>query len=111
MLTMHLEDPTTFRLWHRHDASVREIENMVVEILDRTIAVGGFLDEPTRRLVVTSMLGMINTVAERMIATGDTNIDQATEVCTRIAAGGLLALAPREFQATLLAMYQRELSH
>ncbi len=111
-LELHLEDPATFLLWHRSDAIVdpfvAEIEQLLVDILDRTITVGKVLDERTRRLVATTMLGMLNTVAYRMIATGDRDIAHAVDVCAKIAAGGLLALAPAEWQAPLLAMYQKE---
>jgi AcrR family transcriptional regulator len=121
VLVMHLEDPETFLLWHRRTAAdeatgaiveafVRDVEQVLIEILDRTITVGNTLDEHTRRLLATSFVGMVNTLAERMIATGDRDVERAVELCTRIAAGGMLALAPAEVQAPLLALYQRELS-
>lgn len=119
MLLMHLEDPESFLLWHRHgqgevntivDGFVRDVELLLIEILDRTVTVGNVLDERTRRLVAITLLGMLNSVAYRMISTGDSDIAHATEVCTRIAAGGLLALAPAEWQAALLATYQREIA-
>jgi len=90
---------------------VRDIEQLLIEIIDRTITVGKTLDEPTRRLLVTAFFGMANTLAHRMIATGDRDIERAVELCTRIAAGGMLALAPPEWQQALLAVYQRELAH
>lgn len=121
VLTMHLEDPQTFLLWHRHagigeeldtivDKFARDIEQLLIDILDRTITVGKVFDEPTRRLLATSFLGMINTLAYRMIETRDAAIERSVELCTRIAAGGLLALAPAELQAPLLVLYQREVS-
>jgi hypothetical protein len=122
VLAMHLEDPQTFLLWHNHghgvseeidalvDKFARDVEQQLIEILDRTVVVGNVLDEPTRRLVATSMLGMVNSVAHRMIVTGETDIARVGEVCTRLAAGGLLALAPPEWQASLLALYQREIA-
>jgi AcrR family transcriptional regulator len=121
VLSMHVEDPETFLLWHRHvglgeaidavvDQFVRDVEQLLVEILDRTVTVGNLLDEPTRRLLATTFLGMLNTLAYRMIADGDRDIDRAIELCTRIAAGGMLALAPAHTQAPLLALYQRELA-
>ena len=121
VLAMNLEDPQTFLLWHRHtgvgegldtiiDRFVRDIEQLLIEIVDRTITVGKTLDEHTRRLLVTSFFGMANTLAHRMITTGDTDIERAVELCTRIAAGGMLALAPPEWQQALLATYQRELA-
>jgi AcrR family transcriptional regulator len=121
-LAMHLADPSTFLLWYRHghgvsdtaDAIVSEFiaaaEDLLVDALERTITVGGVYDGETRRLVAVSMLGMANTVAYRMIASGDTDIERAAEVCTKIVAGGLLALAPPAFQAPILALYQDELS-
>jgi len=120
VLAMHLEDPETFLLWHRHSGGtgevaevverfVRDIEQLLIEIIDRTITVGKALDEPTRRLLVTAFFGMANTLAHRMIATGDRDIERAVELCTRIAAGGMLAHAPPEWQQALLAVYQREL--
>jgi AcrR family transcriptional regulator len=120
VLTMHLEDPETFLLWHRHtgaseelaaivDGFVRDVEQLLIDILDRTITVGNTLDEPTRRLLATSFLGMVNTLAHRMIASSDTDVERAVELCTRLAAGGMLALAPTEMQAPLLALYQREI--
>ena len=118
-LEMHVEDPEMFLLWHRHghgeanaivETFVRDIEQLLIDILDRTIVVGNVLDERTRRMVATSMLGMLNTVAHRMITENETNVDHATEVCTRLVAGGLLALAPVETQSALLAIYQREIA-
>lgn len=121
VLAMHLEDPETFLLWHRHtgvgaaldtvvDDFVRDVEQLLVDVIDRTVTIGNRLDEPTRRLLATSFLGMVNTLAARMIATGDADIERAVELCTRISAGGMLALAPTAVQAPLLALYQRELA-
>jgi AcrR family transcriptional regulator len=122
VLAMHLEDPQTFLLWHHHghgvsaeiDALVdkfgRDVEQQLIEIIDRTIVVGNTLDVATRRTIATGLVGMVNAVAFRMIDAGDRNVEQAAEVCTRIAAGGLLALAPPEWQASLLALYQREIA-
>jgi AcrR family transcriptional regulator len=122
VLTMHLEDPETFMLWHRHahdagpmirtivDRFSSEVEDQLVEILDRTIVVGNMLDEPTRRLVAVNAIGILNTVANRMIETGDSDVDGVTDVCTRMLAGGLLALAPPDWQSSLLALYQKEMA-
>ncbi len=121
VLEMHLEDPDVFLLWHRHgglgeeldrvvETFARNVEQLLIEILDRTITVGNVLDERTRRLIATSNLGMVNAVAYRMIANGETDVVGAAEVCTRIAAGGLLALAPPDLQAPLLALYQKEIA-
>jgi AcrR family transcriptional regulator len=120
-LQMHVEDPHTFLLWYRHDAGVseqtsevveafvRDVEALLVDALDRSITVGGSLDDATRRLVAASMLGMINTAAHRLIAQGESDVTQTAEVCTRMAAGALLALAPAEWRAPLLALYEQEL--
>jgi AcrR family transcriptional regulator len=120
-LTMHLEDRDTFLLWYRYgygvsdevnaivDDFTRKVEELISEMLDRSITVGDMLDEPTRRLVATSMVGIVNTVAHRMIVTGDDDVEHATEVCTRIVAGGLLALAPPQWQKSLISMYAGEL--
>jgi AcrR family transcriptional regulator len=117
---MHLAEPGTFLLWYRHghgvsdDATtfvtefIREVEDLLSQILDRTLTVGDRFDEGTRRLLVASMVGMAHTVAHRMITTGTPDLETATEVSTRIVAGGLFALAPPEFQASILALYQRE---
>jgi AcrR family transcriptional regulator len=122
VLRMHLEDPQTFMLWHRRDGLgdtlnevvdkfVRDVEQLLIEILDRTITVGNILDEPTRRMIANGFLGMANTLAARMIDDrGVDDLDRAVELCTRIAAGGLLALAPSAMQAPLLALYQREIA-
>jgi AcrR family transcriptional regulator len=122
ILAMHTEDPATFLLWYRHghgvseqvdtivDEFVHDVEDLLIALLDRTITVGSRLDEPTRRLLATSILGMANTIAYRMISRGESDLALATEVCTRIVAGGLLALAPPELQATLLALYQQEMA-
>ena len=121
VLVMHLEDPQTFLLWHRHTGIggeldeviakfVTDIEQLLIGIIDRTITVGNTLDEATRRLLVTAFFGMANTLAYRMITSGDTDVPRAVELCTRIAAGGMLALAPPEWQQALLAVYQRELA-
>ena len=119
---MHLAEPNAFLVWYRHghgvsdEASafvtdfVREVEELLVGLLDRTITVGDRFDASTRRLMATSMLGMAHTVAYRMVTTGEPSVEHATEVSTRIAAGGLLALAPAELQAGLLSLYQEELS-
>ena len=121
-IEMHVDDPDTFLLWYRHgygvsaevnvvvDAFADDVEDLLVALLDRTITVGGALDSETRRLVATSVVGMINTVTYRMIAHDRSDIDEAAEVCTRIAAGGLLALAPIENQAPLLALFRQELA-
>jgi hypothetical protein len=61
-------------------------------------------------MIATGMLGLVNTIANRMLDTGDTDVARAAEVCTRIAAGGLLALAPPDLQAPLLALYQKEIA-
>jgi AcrR family transcriptional regulator len=117
----HLADPSTFLLWYQHghgvsdavDAIVaefvHEVESLLIAVLDRTITVGDQYDEPTRRLVAASMLGMANTIAYRMISERESNVEHATEVCTRIVAGGLFALAPPEWQASLLALYREEI--
>jgi len=52
-------------------------------------------------------------LAARMIDNGSptpADLERSVELCTRIAAGGLLALAPPDMQAPLLALYQRELT-
>lgn len=119
---MRLADPATFLLWYRHgygasdaaDAVVREFtaatEDLLIDALDRTITVGGVYDRATRRLIAISVLGMTNTVADRMIVSGDRDVDRAAEVCTKIVAGGLLALAPAEWQSPLFAIFQREIT-
>jgi AcrR family transcriptional regulator len=117
----HLEDPTAFLLWYRHGhgagdendtvvaAFVDEVETLLVDLLDRTITIGSRFDAPTRRLVASSILGMANTIAYRMTQE-DLAIEPATEIATRMAAGSLLALAPPEWQATLLDLYQAEVA-
>jgi AcrR family transcriptional regulator len=126
----HLEDPTAFLVWYRHGHGagdtndtlvagfVTEIEALLVELLDRTVTIGSRFDEPTRRLVATSILGMANTLAFRLVGEGVrpdapegvAAIERATELATRMAAGALLALAPPEWQAALLSLYQAELA-
>jgi AcrR family transcriptional regulator len=115
-LEMHVEDRDMFLLWHRHgngesNAVVNEFvantEQLMIEILDRTIVVGNILDEPTRRLVATSMIAVLNSVALRLITNGG-DLEHAADVCTRVVGGGLFALAPTELQQTLLATYQHE---
>jgi hypothetical protein len=46
-----------------------------------------------------------------MVTQGDRDVERATEVATRIVAGGLLALAPPEWQLPLLSLYQQELAN
>src|SRR5262249_17959751 len=123
VLAMHLEDPETFQLWHRHghgagpeivaivDRFSRGVEQQLTDILDRTIVVGKMLDEPTRRLVATNVVGLLNHVASRMIQAGDSDVDRVTEVCVRMIAGGLRGLAPPDWQTSLLAVYQKELAN
>jgi hypothetical protein len=119
---MHLAEPGTFLLWYRHghgvsdDASsyvtdfIREVEDLLVDLLDRTITMGDRFDAGTRRLVAASMLGMAHAIAYRMITTGEPSLEHATEVSSRIVAGGLFALAPPELQPSLLALYVEELA-
>lgn len=114
----HLRDPQTFLLWYRHghgvseamselvDQLTGEAEALIGEILDRTATVGGTLTADQRLALAASLLGMTNSMTHRLIKSDAPAVEDAVDMCSRLAAAGLLGFAPPQVRAAMLAAYE-----
>lgn len=111
----HMARPELTLTWFRHGYGVNERIDGVIwgfitdivrdfasdfERLERT----GLLTVPDKPALAMGLVGLTHYLVHRMVVEGTPTIDEAVNLCTRFALGGLLAFAPDDRVSDLLPL-------